>query len=239
MYDLSVRRKVSPLRAVHPSLRGQPVWQPWETEINIGEMLHKVKNFWGEDLNRQHFGKITLPTREGDYARITLGKNANKSTFVHELAHFYLYILRDTSQSFYQHLICYNTAIKGGGAMGIVKEYNDLFESVKPDVPIEDTTSASEIISIGWAFLYLFLFPISAYIAWWFFSSPLLLGGILDFMLPQLWLIMTFGVICGIVFALRVLYVREAQKEAYYTGLQIEDRHLTRREAVKYKTGNE
>lgn len=123
--------------------------------------------------------------------------------------------------------------------MGIVKEYNDLFESVKPDVPIEDTTSASEIISIGWAFLYLFLFPISAYIAWWFFSSPLLLGGILDFMLPPLWLIMTFGVICGIVFALRVLYVREAQKEAYYTGLQIEDRHLTRREAVKYKTGNE
>lgn len=46
---------------------------------------------------KEPFGKITLPARDGDYARITLGANANKSTFVHELAHFYLYILRDMS----------------------------------------------------------------------------------------------------------------------------------------------
>lgn len=99
--------------------------------------------------------------------------------------------------------------------MGIVKDYKEISDSINPDVPIEETTSVSQIISAGWAILYLFLFPISAYIAWWFFSSPLLMGGILDFMLPPLWLIMTFGVICGIVFALHVLYIREAQKEAY------------------------
>ncbi len=97
LYDLSVRKQISPLRVALPSLQGQPMWQTGDTEISIGEMLHKVKNFRGEDLNQQHLGKITLPTREGDYARITLGKNANKSTFVHELAHFYLYILRDMS----------------------------------------------------------------------------------------------------------------------------------------------
>ena len=97
LYDLSVRKQISPLRVALPSLQGQPMWQPGDTEISIGEMLHKVKNIWGEDLNQQHLGKITLPTRKGDYARITLGKNANKSTFVHELVHFYLYILRDMS----------------------------------------------------------------------------------------------------------------------------------------------
>jgi len=33
-----------PLRAALPSLQGQPVWQPGDIGLNIGEMLHKVKN---------------------------------------------------------------------------------------------------------------------------------------------------------------------------------------------------
>ena len=99
--------------------------------------------------------------------------------------------------------------------MGIFKDYKELYESVQPETPVDKTTSASEIMSLGWGLCFLLLWPACTYFAWCFFSSPLLLGGILDFMLPPLWLFMTFGIICGVVFALRVLSIRDAQTQAY------------------------
>ena len=94
LYDLSVRKQISPLRVALPSLQGQPMWQPGDTEISIGEMLHKVKNFWGEDLNQTSRGSITFPAYDGGPVRITLGKGADRSTFTHELAHLYLWHLK-------------------------------------------------------------------------------------------------------------------------------------------------
>ena len=44
MLDYILAKQISPLRAALPSLQGQPVWQPGDIGLNIGEMLHKVKN---------------------------------------------------------------------------------------------------------------------------------------------------------------------------------------------------
>ena len=50
MSDYILAKQISPLRAALPSLQGQPVWQPGDIGLNIGEMLHKVKN--GKDGRR-------------------------------------------------------------------------------------------------------------------------------------------------------------------------------------------
>lgn len=94
LYDLSVRKQISPLRVALPSSQGQPMWQPGDTEISIGEMVHKVKNFWGEDLNQFNRGSIMFPSFDGRPVRIALGAKADRSTFVHELGHFYLWHLK-------------------------------------------------------------------------------------------------------------------------------------------------
>ena len=45
MSDYILAKQISPLRVALPSLQGQPMWQPGDIEIIMGEMLHKVKNF--------------------------------------------------------------------------------------------------------------------------------------------------------------------------------------------------
>ena len=37
--------------------------------------------------------------------------------------------------------------------MGIFKDYKELYESVQPETPVDKTTSASEIMSLGWVFV--------------------------------------------------------------------------------------
>ena len=53
MSDYILAKQISPLRVALPSLQGQPMWQPGDIEIIMGEMLHKVKNSWGETLIRR------------------------------------------------------------------------------------------------------------------------------------------------------------------------------------------
>ena len=43
MLDYILAKQISPLRAALPSLQGQPMWQPGDIEMIVGEMLHKVK----------------------------------------------------------------------------------------------------------------------------------------------------------------------------------------------------
>ncbi len=45
MLDYILAKQISPLRGALPSLQGQPMWQPGDIEINMGQMLYKVKNF--------------------------------------------------------------------------------------------------------------------------------------------------------------------------------------------------
>ena len=53
MLDYILAKQISPLRAALPSLQGQPMWQPWDIEMIVGKMLHKVKNSWGKTLFRR------------------------------------------------------------------------------------------------------------------------------------------------------------------------------------------
>ena len=46
------------------------------------------------ELYQTHRGSITFPVAEKQPIHISLGENANKSTFVHELGHFYLWNLK-------------------------------------------------------------------------------------------------------------------------------------------------
>ena len=43
MSDYILAKQISPLRAALPLLQGQPMWQPGDIEMIVGEMLHKVK----------------------------------------------------------------------------------------------------------------------------------------------------------------------------------------------------
>lgn len=62
--------------------------------ITIKEMLSGVKDFAGEDYFQRYNGSITFPSRRGQPVRINFSPSANRSTFMHEMAHFYLYQLR-------------------------------------------------------------------------------------------------------------------------------------------------
>jgi len=53
MSDYILAKQISPLRAALPLLQGQPMWQPGDIEMIVGEMLHKVKNSWGKTLFRR------------------------------------------------------------------------------------------------------------------------------------------------------------------------------------------
>ncbi|MPM62746.1 hypothetical protein SDC9_109623 [bioreactor metagenome] len=64
MSDYILAKQISPLRAVLPSLQGQPMWQPWDIEMIVGKMLHKVKNFlvwhfgvWQGAVNVNNWGQ--------------------------------------------------------------------------------------------------------------------------------------------------------------------------------------
>jgi len=45
MMGYILAKQIPPLRAALPSLQGQPMWQPGDIGLNIGEIFHKVKNF--------------------------------------------------------------------------------------------------------------------------------------------------------------------------------------------------
>ncbi len=61
-----------------------------KTEIN----LVKVREEQNNKLYQQARGSITLPAYDGAPVRITLGKDADRSTFVHELGHLYLWHMK-------------------------------------------------------------------------------------------------------------------------------------------------
>ena len=67
---------------------------PGLSSITIKEMLSGVKDFAGEDYFQRYNGSITFPSRRGQPVRINFSPSANRSTFMHEMAHFYLYQLR-------------------------------------------------------------------------------------------------------------------------------------------------
>ena len=54
MSDYILAKQISPLRVALPSLQGQPMWQPGDIEMIVGEMLHKVKNGKGGRLGTCH-----------------------------------------------------------------------------------------------------------------------------------------------------------------------------------------
>lgn len=64
-------------------------------EISIGEMLASVNDNAGNPYVQPMRGSITFPQYEGAPVTIQLGKDADRSTFVHEFAHLYFWHLRN------------------------------------------------------------------------------------------------------------------------------------------------
>jgi len=65
-----------------------------DSVISIRQMLSSVNDSLGNPYYQQHRGSITFPRQAGQPIRISWSKNADASTVIHELAHFYLWQLR-------------------------------------------------------------------------------------------------------------------------------------------------
>jgi hypothetical protein len=61
---------------------------------NIGTFDTSDPNIYRQTSDGQHRGSITFPRQAGQPIRISWSKNADASTVIHELAHFYLWQLR-------------------------------------------------------------------------------------------------------------------------------------------------
>ena len=61
---------------------------------NIGTFDTSDPNIYRQTSNGTHRGSITFPRQQGQPIRISWSKNADASTVIHELAHFYLWQLR-------------------------------------------------------------------------------------------------------------------------------------------------
>jgi len=61
---------------------------------NIGTFDTSDPNIYRQTSDGQHRGSITFPRQPGQPIRISWSKNADASTVIHELAHFYLWQLR-------------------------------------------------------------------------------------------------------------------------------------------------
>lgn len=79
-----------------PAQEGHPERNAPDTDvISIGEMLKSVNDNAGVPYVQPMRGSITFPQYEGAPVTIRLGKDADRSTFVHEFAHLYFWHLRN------------------------------------------------------------------------------------------------------------------------------------------------
>lgn len=89
---------------------------PGLSRITIREMLSNVNDFYGDRYLQNARGSITFPAFDGQLVRITFGKDADRSTFVHELGHLYLWHLKRLSAK--------NTAMNRGDWTGREARWN-------------------------------------------------------------------------------------------------------------------
>lgn len=83
--------------AAEASAQGETHTEPSDGFTRLSEKYEKVneelKQFY-QKASANIRGSITFPSRRGQPVRITFSPSANRSTFMHEMAHFYLYQLR-------------------------------------------------------------------------------------------------------------------------------------------------
>ena len=83
--------------AAEAPAHGETHTEPSDGFTRLSEKYEKVneelKQFY-QKASANIRGSITFPSRRGQPVRITFSPSANRSTFMHEMAHFYLYQLR-------------------------------------------------------------------------------------------------------------------------------------------------
>ena len=104
-HDARGVKKISDAKPKLPAQEGHPERNaPDIYKISIEEMLKSVNDNAGVPYIQPMRGSITFPQYEGAPVTIRLGKDADRSTFVHEFAHLYFWHLRnlaslDTAQN--------------------------------------------------------------------------------------------------------------------------------------------
>ena len=95
-HDAKVEKKISGVKLRPPSQKDLPAGNtPDNYVISIEEMLKSVNDNAGVPYIQPMRGSITFPQYEGAPVTIRLGKDADRSTFVHEFAHLYFWHLRN------------------------------------------------------------------------------------------------------------------------------------------------
>ncbi|WP_302795036.1 hypothetical protein [Cloacibacillus evryensis] len=113
LYDVIPEDKISRLSAAPTNGLAD---LPGLSKITIREMLSNVNDFYGDRYLQNARGSITFPAFDGQPVRITFGKDADRSTFVHELGHLYLWHLK--------RLSAMNTAMNRGDWNGPTARWN-------------------------------------------------------------------------------------------------------------------
>lgn len=95
-HDARGVKKISDAKPKLPAQEGHPERNaPDIYKISIEEMLKSVNDNAGVPYIQPMRGSITFPQYEGAPVTIRLGKDADRSTFVHEFAHLYFWHLRN------------------------------------------------------------------------------------------------------------------------------------------------
>ena len=95
-HDARGVKKISDPKPKLPAQEGHPERNaPDIYKISIEEMLKSVNDNAGVPYIQPSRGSITFPQYEGAPVTIRLGKDADRSTFVHEFAHLYFWHLRN------------------------------------------------------------------------------------------------------------------------------------------------
>lgn len=95
-HDARGVKKISDAKPKLPAQEGHPERNaPDIYKISIEEMLKSVNDNAGVPYIQPSRGSITFPQYEGTPVTIRLGKDADRSTFVHEFAHLYFWHLRN------------------------------------------------------------------------------------------------------------------------------------------------
>ncbi|WP_303147932.1 hypothetical protein [uncultured Cloacibacillus sp.] len=95
-HDARGVKKISDAKPKLPAQEGHPERNaPDIYKISIEEMLKSVNDNAGVPYIQPSRGSITFPQYEGAPVIIRLGKDADRSTFVHEFAHLYFWHLRN------------------------------------------------------------------------------------------------------------------------------------------------
>jgi|GEM_PF-4102149 len=92
LYDLIIEKEEPPLTAASQKKLTVARDGSW---VSVRDMLRNVNDYSGNPyFTQQNRGSITFPRQAGQPIRISWSKNADASTVIHELAHFYLWQLR-------------------------------------------------------------------------------------------------------------------------------------------------